>query len=303
MMHAALLVLVSTLGAAMTAPQSPGVATAPPQTSQSELGHEPRESLRPPGNLPFSYDLYTFRGEAGKTTVVAAYAVEARKLQREEQDGVVQFRMVVSLVLADTTAKAVARTDDSVTVRLEREPPPEEPLRLHAEAQVPPSLSTRQRVILSDVARPGYGQLYDGPFLVPDYSGSELMLSDLALADPGVENGWSRGGATLALLPAGRLPRGSFDLYYEIYNLPAGSLFSTEITVERVGSPGPARGVGDEVGAGFVVDSRAASDATVLELRRIESPLEPGRYRLTVTVRDRTSGRVAQRSRFFEIGK
>jgi hypothetical protein len=63
------------------------------------------------------------------------------------------------------------------------------------------------------------------------------------------------------------------------------------------------RGAREEVGAGFVVDSRAAADATVLELRRIESPLEPGRYLLTVTVRDRLSGRVAQRSRYFEIGK
>jgi hypothetical protein len=302
MMHAALVVLFSTFEAALPPIQSPDTVFTPQVSSQGELGREPTESLRPPGNLPFSYEIYTFRGDAGMTAVVAAYAVAANRLKRESSEDGVQFRMVVSLVLADTAIKSVARTDDSVTVRLKRKPRRDQPLRLHAETSAPPTTSTLQRVILSDVARPGYGQLYDGPFPVPDYSGPELMLSDLALAEPGVEDGWRRGEVTLALLPAGRLPRGAFDLYYEIYNLPAGRRYSTEITIERVDSPNPAGSIGDEVGARFVVVATEASDATVLELRRIESPLEPGQYRLWVTVRDQESGRTAQRSRLFQIG-
>jgi hypothetical protein len=306
MMHAALVVLLSTFEAALPATQSPDTTFTPQVLVSSENEperRESRESLRPPGNLPFSYEIYTFRGEAGTTAVVAAYAVAANRLKREDREDGVQFRMVVSLVLADTAIKSVTRTDDSVTVRMRRKPPRDQPLRLHAETRAPPTSSTLQRVILSDVARPGYGQLYDGPFPVPDYSGSDLMLSDLALADPGVEDGWRRGEVTLALLPAGRLPRGKFDLYYEIYNLPAGSPYSTEITIERVDAPAPVLGVGNEVGARFVVVATEATDGTVLELRRIESPLEPGQYRLKVTVRDQASGRTAQRSRLFQIGE
>jgi hypothetical protein len=304
MMHAALVVLLSTFEAALPAIQSPGTATiiTPQMPGQNEPDREPSESLRPPGNLPFSYEIYTFRGDAGMTTVVAAYAVAANRLKRENREDGVQYRMVVSLVVADTAVKWVARTDDSVTVHLKRKPPPGQPLRLHAETLAPPTTSTLQRVIVSDVARPGYGQLYDGPFPVPDYRGAELMLSDLALADPGVEGGWRRGEVSLALLPAGRLPRGSFDLYYEIYNLPAGRPYSTEITIERVDSTDPVSGVGDEVSARFVVVATGESDATMHELRRVESPLEPGQYRLWVTVRDQTSGRTAQRSRLFQIG-
>jgi hypothetical protein len=211
--------------------------------------------------------------------------------------------MVVSLVLADTAAKAVARTDDSVTVRFDYDPDGHQPLRLHAEVHAPPSTSTLQRVIVSDVVIPGHGQLYDGPFAVPDYSGGELMLSDLALADPEVQEGWRRGEITLALLPSGRLPRGAFDLYYEIYNLPAGRPYSTEIAIERVDAASDVWTWGEEVGTRFAGRAAAGSGAAVLELRRIEAPLDRGRYRLTVTVRDQLSGRSARRSRLFEIGE
>ena len=37
---------------------------------------------------------------------------------------------------------------------------------------------------LTDVTRPGAGQLYHTPFAIPDYSGSELMLSDVAFGLP-----------------------------------------------------------------------------------------------------------------------
>ena len=40
-----------------------------------------------PRDLPFFYDLYTFRGTGGETTVVAAIAVQVRRLRAERRSG------------------------------------------------------------------------------------------------------------------------------------------------------------------------------------------------------------------------
>ena len=253
-----------------------------------------------PGNLPFYYDLYTFRGSRGRTAIVAAYAAEAGRLHKESDEGCTQYRMVVSLVLADVSVGLVSRTDDSVTVRMERAPSSDHLIRTHLEVHAAPSASTFQRVIVSDVTTPGFGQLYDGPFPIPDYNGSELMLSDIAFGEVRVPGGWTRGNVTLALLPTGRLPEGSFDLYYEVYNLPASTPYSTQITIQRLNEAGtPIER--DEVSARFLGVAAANADGDVAELRRIDSPLRPGSYRLTVTVRNELNGQNVQHSRRFQV--
>ena len=203
-------------------------------TAPGELSAAPAEPQVPPGNLPFFYDLYTFRGEANSTVVVGAYAIPAGRLRGVKTDGYVEYEVVVSLVVADTAARSAWRTDDSVTVRLSRAPSADRLVSTHLEVTAPPSQTTLQRVIMSDAKEPGYGQLYHGEFVVPDYTGSDLMLSDVAIGEPGGEQSWKRGDLSIALLPTGQLPEGFFSLYYEIYNLPSGHVYSTEITIERV---------------------------------------------------------------------
>jgi hypothetical protein len=258
----------------------------------------------PPGTLPFFYDLYTFRGERG-TAVVGAYAVPAGRLHRRERNGFFEYEVVVTLVVADTAAKSVSRMDDSVTVRLRRAPAADELVTAHLEVNAPPTQTSVQRMVMSDAKEPGFGQLYLGGFPVPDYSGSQLMLSDVALGDAEAPGSWRRGDMTVSLLPTGRLPEGSFSLYYEIYNLPAGSAYTTEITIERMDDDDEARdpAVAEEVRINFSGNSTAGADHVVRELRRIESLLKRGPHRLTVVVRDQISGQIAERSRTFRIGK
>jgi hypothetical protein len=280
-------------GVAVHSDSAPHPAGVPTVVCQPELG-----------NLPFYYDLYTFRGAPGRTAIVAAYAIEAGRLHTEEDEGCTQYRMVVSLVLADTAARTVSRQDDSVTVRLERTPPSSHLLRTHLEVHALPSSSTLQRVIVSDVTTPGYGQLYHAAFPIPDYSGSSLMLSDLAVGETSVEGAWTRGDVTLALLPTGRLPEGSFDLYYEIYNLPAGTPYATEITIQRLDVEGAPAGGNerDAVRTRFMGQSSADDDGVVAEIRRIDSALRPGSYRLMITIRNERTGETAVRERNFRVG-
>jgi hypothetical protein len=251
--------------------------------------------------LPFFYDLYTFRGEAGATTVVAAFAVPAGQLERDWEGGQVRYRFDVTLVLADTALRSVRRTDDSVAVAVPRSLSGDHILFTHIEVQALPSSATLQRVIMTDASTPGIGQLYGSAFPIPDYTGPQLMLSDIALGDPGATEGWRRGDVTLALLPTSQFPAGSFDVYYEVYNLSAGHPYVTEIAVEPVDEAGVPRAVGGTVRARFDGTARSAPDGSLGELRRVDTSLSRGFYRLTVTVTDQETGATATRSRPFQV--
>ena len=49
-------------------------------------------TLPVPRPLPFFYDLYSFRGENGNTTVIAAFAVPVSKLGRERHERAMRYR-------------------------------------------------------------------------------------------------------------------------------------------------------------------------------------------------------------------
>lgn len=250
--------------------------------------------------LPFFYDLYTFRGHEGQTAVVAAFAVPVDELERERTSEGSQYRFDVTLVLADTAVRTVARSDDSVVVKVPYRLPGHHLLHTHTQVEAPPSTKTLQRVIMTDASTPGIGQLYETPFAIPDYSGDALMISDVALGRPGVGGGWSRGGVTLALFPTSQFPQGSFEVYYEVYNLPDGAAYGTEMTLQRLDDDGVPQGE-TTARTRFSGIAKAASDGTVVELRQVDAPLKKGRYRLTVTVRDEASARSVSRFRDFQV--
>lgn len=250
-------------------------------------------------DLPFHYDLHTFRGDSSGTTIVAAVAVSASELRRERRANGTRYRFDVRFVLADRARRSVVETIDSVFLRV-----PFALARrhiLHTVVEIrdaPPSSTTEQRIVVTDAARPGVGQMYLTPFPTPDYSGPELMLSDLAFAMPGGRSGWTRRGFTLALLPTSQFPESAFDVYYEVYNLPRGHPYETEIAIEPIGDD-----VDDEqiVRARFSEESTAEPDGSFGVLRSVESALPQGRYRITVTVRDLVGGHAASRSRTVEV--
>jgi len=259
-------------------------------------GAAPDAALRP---LPFYYDLYTFRGAGGTTDVVAAFAVPAGRLRAEDRRAGVRYRFDVTLVLADTARRTVSRTDDSVFVATRRALDADHLLYTQVDVRAAPSRSTLQRVIMTDASAPGIGQLYGGPFPVPDYRGRRLMMSDVVLGQPTGAAGWRRGGHVLALLPTDHLPAAAFDVYYEVYNLPARRAYSTEIAIERLDAPAEA----DDRWMRLRFEGEAAStrNGTLVELRRIDTAVREGRYRLTIAVRDEETGHVTRQSRLFRV--
>lgn len=254
------------------------------------------------GPLPFSYDLYTFRGEDGATRVVASFSVPVRELQRTSENGESRYRFDVSFMLTDTVRHMVTRSDDSVFVSAPYPLDGDHLLHTWVELDTEPTRTTQQRVIMTDASTPGVGQMYQSPYPVPDYGGTELMLSDLALGLPDRDHGWTRGGASLALLPTSQFPESAFEVYYEIYNLPSSHPYSTEISIVSLEGPQD-----DSILRAPIVRtifsgrSGAGPDGTVSELRRIESALPKGPYRLLVTVRDDETGETATQARRFHV--
>ena len=248
--------------------------------------------------LPFFYDLYTFRQDARTTTVVAAVAVPAGGLQRERVDARVRYRFDVRFVLADTVERVVSRSLDSVFVSMAQGLPSQHLLHTNVEIEAPPSTGTVQRIVVTDATRPGVGQLFQTPFPIPDYSGTDLMLSDIAFGLPDATSGWTRRGHTIALLPTSQFPESAFNVYYEIYNLPFGRSYETEIAIQPIDDP---EDEAETVRTRFTSESTAGADDSLGELRRVESALPTGQYRVTVTVRDLITGRVASTSRTIRV--
>jgi hypothetical protein len=282
------------MSALLAAGGRPGSVPAPEAAAMPAFAAAP--AARP---LPFLYDLYTFRGTHG-TLLVAAYAVEAGDLERENLPAGVRYRFDVSLVLTDTASRSVISRHDSVYVDMPRPLSGAHLLFTTVEVEIAPTTTTLQRLFMYNATSPGIGQFYTTHMPVRDYSGEELMLSDVVLAQPDASGGWQRGDVTLAVLPGRQFPASAFEVYYEIYNLPDRNDYTTDIAITTI----PAEpGVAGEELARLRFDGKAAADSAgvVAELRRVETSLRRGTYLITVVITDRLTGRSASSSRAFEV--
>ena len=102
---------------------------------------------------------------------------------------------------------------------------------------------------------------------------------------------WHRDVVQLNLLTPRRITTDQmFSLFYEIYNLPAGDRYRTEIEIQPVGGSGLLRGVKRLFGGGrgevrlsFEEESNSNLAGTDQELRRVTADLSPGRYKVNGT--------------------
>jgi GWxTD domain-containing protein len=254
--------------------------------------------------LPFYYNLYTFRGTAGRTLVTAALAIPGDALTPVPEQSAVRYAVSLSLILADTSAQRVLRVDTTLAIT-SRRLRPDESLRAPLELLVAPAGSMTHRLVALDAAAPKRGRFSGSPLDVPDYSGTKLMISDLVLAAPGGGT-WQRGQVRLSLVPLAQFPAGApFALYYEIYNLPEAEPYRTDVRIEAVtGAAGKIKSfLGGKRALRFSFNGQAAVHdvAGVQELRQLQSQLPPGRYRVHVAVTRLATGAATSGEREFEV--
>lgn len=256
-------------------------------------------------DLPFVYDLFTFRGPAGRTDLVAGVVLPAAAVppvpawQGHARD------FDLSLIVVDTMFGRVARADTLLRLIQPDSVPSDSVVRFTLSLPVTPGEAQAQRLVVADGFDALRGRLAGRGIDVPDYSGTRLMVSDIVLAEPDSGGAFRRGETALALVPTREFPGGAFRTYYEVYNLTPDSSYSTEIVVEKAGGGigGFVRGLfggGPEVRLRFD-DTAAPVDGLSPQLRRVDTSLGPGDYRIRVRVTDRATGRTAEKERVFTV--
>ena len=132
-----------------------------------------------------------------------------------------------------------------------------------------------------------------GEIHIADYRGSDFMMSDLLFAttQPGP---FVRGNAHLALVPPRQFKEGeAFRVFYELYNLPRGGRYKTEITFTTLESGLLMRVFRGHKQTTVSFDDEAQTDNVVQELRTLVPQVEPGRVEVKITVTDLASGQKA----------
>ncbi len=162
---------------------------------------------------------------------------------------------------------------------------------------------------LQTVQLGGYKLEYD----VPDFSGNELAMSDLLMADfvgPARSGSrFDRGNVHISPNPILRYStQQPVYFYFEIYNLTLNADDETDFEVEYVLKPEEPRkrlfgllGRSDEP-AVAITEARSGADRSPIEHAAIDvSTVDPGSYTLTIRVRDKVTGLSVERSRSLEL--
>jgi tetratricopeptide (TPR) repeat protein len=256
-------------------------------------------------DLDFVSDVFTFRGEGDRTDVVAGVLLPADAVQPAPAYLGVAWDLDVSLIVADTFFNRVARVDSTLRLLRSEPPAPGSLLRLTLGVPVVPGSAQAQRIVVASNDDPTHGRMVGRTLDVPDYSGRQLLISDIVLAEPDSGGSFRRGDVALSLVPTREFPGGAFQAYYEIYNLTPDGTYTTEVTVEKAGGGvgGLVRGLfggGPEVQLRFD-DVASPLDVLSRELRRVDTSLGAGDYRIRVRVTDHASGRSTEREREFTV--
>lgn len=258
-------------------------------------------------DLALTYDLFTFRGEDGRTDVAAGVIVPLGEMTTLPAWQGIASEFDISLIVADTMFDRVARAD--TLIRFMRTAPEsgDALARLTLSLPVTPGDDQVQRLVVSDSYDRLHGTLAGRGIDVPDYSGRDLMISDIVLAAPDSGGSFRRGDVALSLVPTREFEGGAFRTYYEVYNLMPDSAYSTEIVIDKAGGGigGFVRGLfggGPEVRLRFEETASPVAGLSA-QLRRVDTSLEPGDYRIRVRITDRATGRTAEKEREFTVSR
>jgi len=249
---------------------------------------------RPPVDLSvrFGLEWLGFRApRPGLTRIWMNGVVEASALTAERRDGRDVYRVDAVWTLLDESGSSYRRIPASFELPTDTVLDEEATLSIRMSADLAPG-AYRWMLVVADVNAAGEedgekpaGGYATGDLLVRDMSADLPLLSDVAVS-PDSTGAWSPArGISLNPTPTHVTGRdGIAFIYYEAYNLTAGGTYETRVVLEPAGGgqafdlsyPGTARTGGPVVTRGY--------------LRIDLSDSSPGRYSMSVTVHDLTSG-------------
>lgn len=180
------------------------------------------------------------------------------------------------------------------------------PSYLSGQVEVPvPAGDYRYRLLIE--SRDGSsGAVATDTFAVTPLDGRRFAASDLVLGRTGGLS-WSARGDTVFVNPLDLFAGGAdAQLYYEVYGLPAGATYHTEIRVERKGGGSIFSAIRRLFGGNHPpvqLEFDAASEGPVSRIHRAVNlrDVPNGSYELTLRITDPATGRVLTRVRRFEV--
>ena len=234
---------------------------------------------------PLHASAYAFRSLTGGTELVAALIAPAELLQPDSSASGFVYSLDLSMIAIDSTGKIVRR-DTTQKFGAARRLLASEFLRTQLTIpDVTPGVNN-VRIILRNTNAPTIGQGKSVVRILPDLGTTQLSISDIVLAEQGAGS-YRRGAIALALRPTHQFAQAQeFTLFYELHGLPASTQYRTN--VELIREPSDLAKLagkrGDTRFAANFRDTSAETAGTLQQLRRIQSNLAPGIYRVRVTV-------------------
>jgi GWxTD domain-containing protein len=234
------------------------------------------DAARPrfPRPLTLFHDFATFRGR-GCTDVVYSVAAPVRSY-------------TLTMAVADTFTWDAQSIDTLVTGSVQ----PGEFLRASGVFCSTPDHNSYVRLTVT--ADSSMGTTAGGELRIPDYTRSQLMISDMLIAAAEV-GPFVRGNARLSLVPPRQFKEGEpFRVFYELYNLPAGRSYRTEITLTSTEGNAFSRLFKGKTRTSVTFEGNAEGRDVVQELRTLIPQIESGEAEVLIKVTDLVTGETAQ---------
>lgn len=277
--------------------------------------------LKPP--LDFYFDLASFRGQDGRTSLEVYYGIPPSEIQPLLHADSTYIHVMCALALADEDRREIFRTGeeffyfDAVEMVTARGTFLPEQLRL----KIPPGKYELQVQLKDRIS--GRTGIYRQALKVEDYQPERLLISDIQLAsairDSGIAGRFQKGDVWIVPMPTRTYAEAQkIYAYYEIYNLERDAFGQTRYKVHYAvrSSASPDVGVMDVITAGIramlksgrpqvsITYEQTGSTPDGREYFEIDlSKTKPGLKVLEVTVHDLVSGETASREIVFHYGK
>ncbi len=225
--------------------------------------------------------------DSSKSLMQVAYAIPGSALEPVDTPRGSAYPVRVRLAVSDRQGRVVADLD-STTLFLSATPVPAgEHLVGRVAVPVPPG-DFRYRVAIQQGSDAGTVFPLDS-LTVGRFDGTQFSLSDLVIGHPSTNLTWRPSASdTVYFNPLGSYARGSvMELYYEVYGLPEGAEYRTQIAVTKKGGGGKFLGIFGSKKAAISVSFQDRSQGRVSQIRRslgLER-LKPGSYSIELTVR------------------
>ena len=172
---------------------------------------------------------------SGGSALHIVFAIPAQRLSPVPDSNRVVYPLSFRLYVTDPVGEIAAQLD---TMRVFAAAKPlQDGTYLTGQFAVPIPPGLYQYRLLTEQGSGGAGTMVRGDSVFVDtLSGRRFAISDLVVGRVGSGLVWSTGSDTVFLNPLDRfVGGGTAELYYEVYGLPQGAIYHTQLRLERRG--------------------------------------------------------------------